>query len=280
MKWLKDYFDMSRKEESGFIILISLIIILFALQFIWIYILPGRNLNTSVSNQISSGPVFKNDNIIIKPDSSNTENAGLFNFDPNSVDILTLEKLGLHKNVISHIIHYRQKGGYFYKIEDFEKIYDLTQEDFERLKPYILINHTAKKIEIIHIDLNKADSMQLLTVKGIGPVFSSRILVMRKRLGCFVNKNQLLDIYGIDREKYDFIKNQVYITKIEPIKININTANIDTLKRNPYIRYKLASVIVNFRKANGPFLTLEDLKKIIAIDDKTYLKLLPYLTVK
>jgi competence protein ComEA len=62
-------------------------------------------------------------------------------------------------------------------------------------------------------------------------------------------------------------------------KININTADIKELAYHPYIKYYLAKAIINYREQHGLFLSLSGLHKMIAIDDSTYSKIIPYLTV-
>ncbi|MEM9858315.1 MAG: helix-hairpin-helix domain-containing protein, partial [Bacteroidota bacterium] len=56
-------------------------------------------------------------------------------------------------------------------------------------KPYI------KKV-IARFDINEADTTQLKQLKGIGSVFSRRILKYRKLLGGFVTSDQLSEVYG------------------------------------------------------------------------------------
>jgi competence protein ComEA len=280
MKWLKDYFDLNRKEEIGILALIFIIIFLFGLQFIWIYIIPKQNYAISPSTrQFDSLIANQKDSSIILKDSSFIAETELVNFDPNTISEEGLINLGISKIIASHVIHYREKGGHFYKADDLSRIYGLTNDEFNVLKPYIVISSDIKTPSEILVDLNKADSLDLLSIKGIGPVFASRILLMRCKLGCFVNKNQLLDIYGIDEQRYSFIQSQVFITKMHIHSLNINSATSQELNQNPYIRYKLANIIVKYREVNGPFKTVEDLKKIIAIDDKAYAKMSPYLSV-
>jgi competence protein ComEA len=281
MKWLRDYFDMNRRQEAGVLTLAAIIVILFGLQYLWIYIIPPLKTDISgiekASQKLNS---LEKDSLNRDTNESKISSSNLFNFDPNTLDEAGFEKLGLSPIIASHIMHYREKGGHFYKSDDFAKIYGMAEDDFNTLKPFIVIESKNKGNEGILVDINTADSLQLLGVKGIGPFFASGILKMRRQLGAFVRKEQLMDIYGIDNDKYDFIKSQVSITN-RPIKTyNINSATIDALKNNPYLRYKLASVIVKYREIHGPFKTIEELRNIVAIDEKLFLKIKPYVVVK
>lgn len=60
-------------------------------------------------------------------------------FDPNTADSLTLRRLGLPQWMVSNVLRYRSKGGRFRRAEDFRKIYGLTQQQFDILRPYIVI---------------------------------------------------------------------------------------------------------------------------------------------
>ena len=55
--------------------------------------------------------------------------------------------------------------------------------------------------------------------------------------------------------------------------ININTASKEELDALPGVGPVKAQAIVDYRKANGPFKTIDDLKKVNGIGDATFEKL-------
>ena len=59
---------------------------------------------------------------------------------------------------------------------------------------------------------------------------------------------------------------------------NIISKIVDELKHHPYIKYKLAKVLINYRNQNGPFKSEEDLKKALDIDDEDMSKILHYIS--
>jgi DNA uptake protein ComE-like DNA-binding protein len=83
----------------------------------------------------------------------------------------------------------------------------------------------------------------------------------------------------MDSVIYKTMANKVWADTGLVHKININDADIKQLAYQPYIRYYLAKAIVNFRQEHGLFSSLGDLHKMVAIDDSTYSKIIPYLTV-
>jgi competence ComEA-like helix-hairpin-helix protein len=63
-------------------------------------------------------------------------------------------------------------------------------------------------------------------------------------------------------------------------KININSASVDEMKSHPYIRYNIANAIFQYRQQHGNYHSVEEIKKIMTINDEIYNKASPYLTVE
>ncbi|MDZ7291286.1 MAG: helix-hairpin-helix domain-containing protein [candidate division KSB1 bacterium] len=62
--------------------------------------------------------------------------------------------------------------------------------------------------------------------------------------------------------------------------VDLNAATYKELLQLPGIGPVLAKRIVEYRQVNGPFMRLQDLRKVKGIGAKTYEKLAPLLTVK
>ncbi len=63
------------------------------------------------------------------------------------------------------------------------------------------------------IDINGVTEDDLLLIKGIGPATAQKILDLRRKLHCFKDMNQLMEIKGIKEKKLAEIKKYLYIEK-------------------------------------------------------------------
>jgi competence ComEA-like helix-hairpin-helix protein len=63
-------------------------------------------------------------------------------------------------------------------------------------------------------------------------------------------------------------------------RLNINTVSKDELNAHPYIDWKLANAIVEYRNQHGNYHSIEDLKNIVILDEVTFLKIRNYLALE
>lgn len=63
-------------------------------------------------------------------------------------------------------------------------------------------------------------------------------------------------------------------------QININSAMEATLELLPGVDFETALNIVAFRESNGPFPTVDDLKKVKGIDEDVMEQIRPYVTTE
>lgn len=140
-------------------------------------------------------------------------------------------------------------------------------------------NYSAKKTSEI-IELNTADTSLLKQLRGIGSVFAQRIIKFRDELGGFVRKEQLLEVRGFDKQKFGMISPYVKIDSSKVKKININTASVETLKKHPYINKKLAAAIYWHRFNHGNYSDVSDILKENLVDERTFVKIAPYLSIE
>ena len=208
----------------------------------------------------------------------------LFNFNPNNLPDKQWKLLGLSERQVSIIKHYEAKGGHFYKKEDVQKIYAITDSDYRRMEPYIKIpgaDYVSNKVQPgTIIELNKADSARLTRVRGIGPAFAVRIIEYRNRLGGFLNKEQLKEVYGVDTLKYAQLKNEISVDPAHITKIKINDVDFEGLRKFPYLTNKQTNAVIQYRKQHGDYQSAADLKNIAILDENIIHKIEPYLSFK
>lgn len=127
------------------------------------------------------------------------------------------------------------------------------------------------------VDINTADTSRLQLLRGIGPVFASRIVKYRSLLGGFVSTSQLLEVYGMTTDRFSSIAHHLTLSKSSVNLLPINSASLDQLRRHPYLDYYQARAIVDYRNSVGPIRNYSDLLKINLIDDSTARKIGDYI---
>ena len=139
-------------------------------------------------------------------------------------------------------------------------------------------SYPSRKKEPLMFDLNDADSTDLVQLYNIGPTFARRIIRYRTLLGGFVDKGQLMEVYGMDSARYNDIIPHLYITPNSVTALDLNSATIDQLKRHPYLDYYQAKAIVRLRESSGPYDDIHEILEIPIIDQQTFTHIEPYLT--
>ena len=160
-----------------------------------------------------------------------------FPFNPNTVSLEDLQRLGFSEKQAQSIDNYRQKGGRFRRKTDFAKSYVVSDSVYARLEPFI---------DIPRLDLNKADSVALLDLPGIGPYFAGKIVQYRARLGGYSSVEQLLEIYHFDREKLDGLRDLICCSP--PAPFPLWTLSEADLAAHPHISRTEAHGIVLYRE--------------------------------
>jgi DNA uptake protein ComE-like DNA-binding protein len=127
------------------------------------------------------------------------------------------------------------------------------------------------------IDLNTSDSVLLVTLPGIGPVLSGRIIKYRHLLGGFARVEQLREVYGLAPETYDIIKNRVFADSTKITMISINSAVYKEIIRFPYFEKYEVTSILKYRELKGRITGINDLIDNKLITREKALKVRPYL---
>jgi competence protein ComEA len=298
--FVKDYLSYSRRERNGIILLITIILIIIIAYLLLPFININQEFNLSeYESEIedferSLKPANKekiyNTNAI--SGITDYDNYQLFRFNPNTVNIDDLKKLGFNENVISNIVKYRKKDGCFHKKEDLLKIYGMDTSLFYRLFPYMYFDKNI--INIIHgeedvnnpvnkyykpVNINMADTQLISELLGTNNLFPARIVKYRNLLGGFVNKNQINEIYGLNRMQINLIINNIIIDTALIRRININNADEQILGRHPYLNKYYARAIIKYRNFAGEIKRINELSVNNILPENIFYKIKPYLSV-
>ncbi len=308
---LKDMFSLHASERRGTFLFIILLVLLcgWVVYEQWLYTPP----------KFDPGPIrAEMEQWIAERRSMDRKEeepaAELFDFDPNTIGREEWRKLGLSDRQINGIFNYKEKGGQFRVKKDLAKMYTIPPETFAQLEPFILLpdsverkgsdrdrwkdrsdhfdqkEFTKKEREpwpdrtsapIAPLDINSADTTELVTLPGIGPAFARGIVKYRNMLGGYVSLDQLHEVYVL-RDKPDAVEKlkQILVIKGEAKKIPINSVTVAELEKHPYFNRKIANGLINYRNNHGPFSNIEDIKGSVLINDSLFEKIAPYLKVE
>lgn len=218
-----------------------------------------------------------------------------FPFNPNTADSMTLLRVGLKPWQVKNLMAYRRAGGRWKDADDFKRLYGLSEEEFQRLRPYVQIPPAVKEVyftehdrarqdslhhlrpekftQLTVLDLNTVDTLTLRKIPGIGVGYSRSIVSYRERLGGFVSVAQLKDIEGLPAriEEWFSVEEQVAVRTI-----SINKSNFKTLVRHPYLSYEQVKVITTHIRKYGPLRSWKDLQLYPEFTPQDFERLTPY----
>ena len=241
-----------------------------------------------------------------------TQPVALHEFDPNTVDSLSLIGFGLAPKQVQTFLRYRRAGAVFRTSESIAKVYGMTAEDVSRLQPYVRIapeyaerskpvyyerktvrqksasngsargngaeqklNYPEKFDRLTKVDPNTADTALLQRIPGVGTWISRNIVEQRKRLGGFHAVEQLLEVKYFSPELLEWFEVDTLTAKIE--KISINTASFQRLNSHPYIAYEQARDLLRYIRLYGRIADIDALRRTGIFTENELARLQPYL---
>ncbi|WP_139925843.1 helix-hairpin-helix domain-containing protein [Hymenobacter sp. DG01] len=254
LRAVRRYFGFSRRETSGFVVLLFLLLLWLGLPYLLRPALPAYNpapdqqrLNTwaaELAARRTTRPAYASR----YPRRAAVPQVALAPFDPNQLTETDWEARGLPRYVARRLVNYRTVLGGFKAKEQIRRTYGLPDSVYSRLAPYILLpdqlppreartyagsrfgayperkpfgatadksRFPRKPARLAAFDLNAADTTQLMQIRGIGRGYARRIVEYRQRLGGFQRADQTAEIYVL-RDAPDLVDSLRKYTFVAP----------------------------------------------------------------
>lgn len=233
-------------------------------------------------------------------------------FDPNTVDSVSLIGFGLSPKQVHTFLNYRRAGAVFRTPEAIGRVYTLTDEDVSRLLPYVRIgadyfrkdtskhtyerkpaktsaapdtvrtngaewkrNYPEKFKRLTKVDPNTADTALLQRIPGVGSWISRNIVEQRKRLGGYHSVGQLLEVKYFSPELLEWFEVDTTAMRIEAF--DINTASFQRLNSHPYISYEQTRDLLRYIRLYGKIADIDALRRTGIFTEEEIVRLQPYL---
>jgi competence protein ComEA len=109
---------------------------------------------------------------------------------------------GIGEKLASRIIHFREKLGGFYRLDQVGETFGLPDSTFQKIKPYLV----SRSVLLNRIDLNSATKEILQSHPYIPWQIAKNILDFRLQHGTFQSVDELLQLASMDSVKFEKLK--------------------------------------------------------------------------
>ena len=293
----------SDRQYRGLLILLPTAVVLVAIAVALELLRPAEQIELEQQSvQIKEQPAEK-----IQPVE---EVVKLQKFNPNTYTYEQLREAGLPKEVAVGIVRWRSYGKVYRLKEDLALASGMTDSLYSVLKPYIIIDsevaakpkdyaaadgvkqkpkqqqsaqsgQVVEKVEAVEqpslLELNSADTTQLIAIKGIGSKSAAEIVKYRDLLGGYHSVEQILELKCITEQNYEKILQQICCDSCKISKIDINFATAKAVGRHPYVSRTALRKIFKQRQLKGGWSRIEDLVEDEILSEDEAKRLAPYL---
>jgi DNA uptake protein ComE-like DNA-binding protein len=240
---LKNWFGFTRRERRSASILLIIIMFIIGSR----YLVPEKNIEIEYYGNLLADTELTSE--ISDRDISSGNMLFAFNHSAESKD--TVGNSGFVGKEGHPAIKYRSGGGRF-----------RNPSPLQQRAP---------------MDINRCDSAALVTLPGIGPVLSARIIKYRKLLGGFASVEQLREVYGLPEETFELIEGRLYADSSGLRRIKVNSAGYRELSQIHYLEKYDISAILKYRELTGRINSIEELKENKILTQEKAGKVEPYL---
>jgi len=282
---IQDYFTFSRNERKGITILLAVIFMLAVANKIIYYFETPAKIDTHLLDTPLNDPdqVKGTVNNLVKHDK-------LFSFNPNTIDREGLDSLSLPEGIKRNMLKFREKGGKYYAETDFRKMYGVTDSIYKKLAPYLLFENKKVQpakviipVKLFTFDPNTSNDQDFLRL-GLAEKQIQTIRNYQSKGGSFRRPADFLKIYALSQSQKDALASYIIIEEkrkivsekegaILTIHLEINGTDSIELMRLPGIGNKLSKRIVKYRDLLGGFYTMDQLKEVYGLSEKTRLQI-------
>lgn len=311
---LRDMFSVHEGERRGITVLLTLCMSAMAWVVYAQWIAP-HPVDDAAAIAIAWKQVSAADGSSIRADQRSDRQEAMapervFPFDPNHLSIDRWQALGLTQRQAEAIHHFEEKGGHFRTKQDLRRMRVIDPSLFAKWEAYIQLPDTLplahrsdstlrsapdrdvaerpapstgrEHVRQPLLEINSADTNQLIAVPGIGPAFARAIVRYRERLGGFHDLDQLKEVY-ILRDKPEAVarlQDRFVVDTLLMRRCPLNSFDAEALGPHPYAGWKVAKALVAYRKQHGPFRSVGDIRGCVLVTDSLYRKLAPYLSTE
>ncbi len=286
-------FDMSIRHQRGvWILLIASILIIFAPRFFLLLekeeefselILIPVEKKASWENTRKYHPWKKTR----KKRKNKTFKKPTELFDPNDLSKEEWMQYGLSEKQASIVLKFTKRG--IHSNDELQKIKFIPKETFENMKQFTRYS-AAENAEVkkdikalstsrILVDVNNATEQDLLNIKGIGSFYARQIIKYQQQLGGFIRKEQLMEVWKMTPEMYEQIQDKISCESSMIKQLSVNQASVEELQAHPYLNWNQANSIVKMRMQKGVFKSIDEIRQSVIIDQETFEKVRPYLSL-
>lgn len=278
MKTPPSFLTFNKSQRRG----IVWTVVIFAVLHFGIRFYPKPYPENETTFRLDSLTQQKVDSFAVVKSLSNKDT--IYPFNPNYISDFKAYQLDISMEVVRRIRAFRASGNYINSVKVFKQVTQLPNNEVDRISPYLKIPKPRlpaiqpKKVARIKNEFNGATAADLQEVHGIGEAYANRIIDLRNKLGGFLDKNQLDDVWGLPPE----VKQRVWLHfKLDALplikKKNINEMTIAQLSSLYYVSPSLASRIVAVRTQKETLASWDELDAIPQLDSIKKARLSLYL---
>lgn len=279
---LSDFFQFNRNERNGILVLAAILLSLIVVYFLLPFLVSKQpiDINASKAEIDRFWQSHMQEEAKKNPaDSSTFQQAERFSFNPNNTSSEDWRALGLSDKQISTIKNYLSKGGQFRNASDLKKIYGISDDLYKELEPYIYIEGIKSEKESfckVEFSANSIDAKTLENY-GLSGQMAKRYVSYREKINGYHSIDQIKSIYGMTDSillciepfiVFDTITETIAEEIINPVELN--SADLETLKSVKGIGDYYANAIIKYRDLLGGYINIDQLQEIYNMKKETY----------